>query len=407
MRIFIIPSWCPTADQPLSGTFFVEQANAIAQLRPDWTVSLIHFDLARSRFPLRPWRFPRFFRDFLIKPQLLYSIAPSGLHDYQTWSPYFPLYGRYSKWSCNISALVSQAQHALESFIQQFGKPNLIHAHSVYPGGAAAVALGQKYRIPVGLTEHVGPFPPSTMLLPGGQMLPLVSQTYAASTLCSAVSKSLSDCILNLKLVDKISILPNFLPDFYGMGSSISPAPRHGFSFLSVGGPSHAKGTDLLLHALSYLDSNVTLDIVGESHELSYFKAMAARYGLEKRVTWLGAISHHHMPDIYASCDAFVLPSRSETFGVSLIEALACGRPIIATRCGGPQDIVHDGIGILVPLNDVQSLAQGMLEMVNSCSKYTPEGIRLDFHQRFSASATIERIESWYTEIVKAGQGIS
>jgi len=403
MRIFIIPSWCPTADQPLSGTFFIEQANAIAQLRPDWKVGLIYFDLARSRFPLRPWHFPRFLRDYLTKPRLHYSKATSGLHEYHVWSSYFPRFGKYSKWSCNVRALASQAEQVLTAFSRQFGKPNLIHAHSVYPGGAAAVALSKKYKIPVGLTEHAGPFPPPTMQLPSGQMLPLISNTYAAAS-CSAVSKHLADRIDSLNLASNISILPNFLPESYGENTATKTSSCHAFSFLSVGSPSYAKGTDLLLKALSYLDSNVTLNIVGDSCEISYYKSMAASLRLEQRVTWLGAVPRFNMPDIYAKCDAFILPSRSETFGVCLIEALACGKPIIATQCGGPEDIVHDLIGALVPVNDVQGLVEAMLEMIDSLPRYSPQAIRSDFLLRFAATPVIERIEAWYTEILNRNQ---
>lgn len=402
MRLLILPSWCPTIDDPLSGTFFVEQANAIAKLRPDWNVGLIHFDLARSRIPLRPLRIPRFFRDLFIKPRLFYSKSSSGLHEYFVWSPYLPRYGYESRWSCKVTALAAQAEMALKMYSNQFGKPSLIHAHSVYPGGAAAVLLSHKYKIPIGVTEHVGPFPPPAMLSPDGDLLPLIKSTFSSFLHCSSVSQHLADNILSLGLATKVSVLPNYLSNTFGSCLNTKSHPIDKFTFLSVGGPSYAKGTDVLLEAMSHLESNITINIVGNSPDLPYFRRLATSLGLNDRVSWLGSVPRSKMPEMYLQCDAFVLPSRYETFGVSLIEALACGRPIISTCCGGPQEIVHDGVGLLVPVDCASKLADAMLMMVKSIGSFPPSTIRSDFLARFSALTAVDRLESWYLEIMSA-----
>lgn len=404
MRIFIIPSWCPTADQPLSGTFFGEQAHAMAMLRPDWTVALCQFDLARSRLPWRPWLIPRFVNDCFRIPRLVFAEAQSGLYEYHVWAPCFPRFGQQRKWAANARALVSQIKRALEDFIQRFGKPDLIHAQAVYPGGAAAVTLGHLYDIPVGLTEHLGPFPPQTLCLPSGKIMPLVTDTYAGASLCSAVSNALADRIIGMGLADDVSVLPNFLPDNFGTGCIDSPAPHGGFSFLSVGGPSHAKGTDVLLKALAQVDTDVTLSVVGDSPELPVFKQMTVDLGLAGRVRWLGAVSRDEMPAHYLACDAFVLPSQGETFGIAFIEALAFGKPLISTLCGGPEDIVHASNGLLVPLNSVADLVLAMKEMIAHGDRYNPQALRSDFLSRYSASAALARIEPWYQAVIRRGE---
>lgn len=405
MRVFILPSWCPTVDQPLSGTFFVEQAHAMAQLRPDWIVALCQFDLARSRVPRLLSRIPRFLKDWLSKPRLVCAEAQSGLHEYQVWAPYLPRFGWQSKWVANAEGLASQARPALDDFIQRFGKPDLIHAQAVYPGGAAAVALGQAYGIAVGLTEHMGPFPPPTLCFPDGKVMPLVADTYAGASLCSAVSKSLADRIMGVGLADEVTVLPNFLPNEFGLDRGNFPtAPRNGFAFLSAGGPSHAKGTDVLLKALAQVSPDVTLRVVGDSPELAFFQQLAVDLGVSERVRWLGVVTREQMPEHYQTCDAFVLPSRGETFGIAFIEALAFGKPLIATRCGGPEDIVHADIGLLVPVNSVDDLVVAMQNMVAHAGRYAPQALRLDFLARFSASAALAHIEPWYQRVIQCGQ---
>lgn len=404
MRVFILPSWCPTADQPLSGSFFVEQAHAMALLRPDWIVAICQFDLARSRMPWRPSDVPQFVKDCLSIPQLERLEAQSGLHEYRVWKPYLPRFGRQSKWVVNVKALASQAKLALDDFIQRYGTPDLIHAQAVYPGGAAAVALGKEYGIAVGLTEHLGPFPPPTLCLASGQVMPLVADTYAGASLCSAVSQSLVDRIRQLGLADEVTVLPNFLPDLFGAVVERQRSAERGFSFLSVGGPSHAKGTDVLLRALAKVSSDVTLRVVGDSSEMIFFRQLAADLGVSQRVQWLGAVPRDQMSELYQACDAFVLPSQGETFGIAFIEALAFGKPLIATRCGGPEEIVNAGNGLLVSLNSVNGLVAAMNDMVANAGLYKPEALREDFLARFSASAALARIEAWYLAVIRTGE---
>lgn len=404
MRIFILPSWCPTIDEPLNGTFFLEQAHSIAQARPEWTVAICQFDLGRSRVPWRPWHLPRFARDWISKPRMTLQVAPSGLYEYRLWVPYLPRLGSQNRRKALVRALGLKARIALESFIKEVGIPDLIHAQAVHPGGATAVALGREFGVPVGLTEHIGPFLPPTLCLPDGSIMPIFSEAYAGAARHSAVSRSLADRIVGLGLASKVEVLPNFLEDDFG---SALPNPRKKsdvFSFLSVGWPSRGKGTDILLKAFARIGTNATLSIVGSSKERPFFQEMSADLGITDRVRWLGSVPREKMSDYYRESDAFVLPSRGETFGVVFIEALAHGKPLIATRCGGPEDIVHSENGLLVSVDSVDELATAMVRMIEQSGDYSPQALRADFLARFSASAVVDKIEDWYVAVINSGQ---
>ena len=125
---------------------------------------------------------------------------------------------------------------------------------------------------------------------------------------------------------------------------------------------------------------------------------------LADRVRWLGSVSRKNMPNLYRECDAFVLPSRGESFGIVFIEALAHGKPLIATRCGGPEDIVHADNGLLVPMDSVEELAIAMERMIQTSGNYSPQALRADFLARFSASAVVDTIEDWYVALMNSGQ---
>jgi glycosyltransferase involved in cell wall biosynthesis len=84
-----------------------------------------------------------------------------------------------------------------------------------------------------------------------------------------------------------------------------------------------------------------------------------------------------------------------------LIEALSCGKPVIATRCGGPEWIVNEKNGFLVTKGDESYLANAMQKMVKNYHVFCPELIRKDCVGRFSEQAVVARLERIYASVVK------
>ena len=103
-------------------------------------------------------------------------------------------------------------------------------------------------------------------------------------------------------------------------------------------------------------------------------------------------------------CDCFVLPSRYETFGVVYIEAMACGKPVIAAKNGGPDDFVKDFNGILVNPEDKDGLADAIGKMINIWEKsdktYQPEKISAFVRENFSSEAIAQKLEELYSGLV-------
>ena len=107
-----------------------------------------------------------------------------------------------------------------------------------------------------------------------------------------------------------------------------------------------------LLHAFAALHGEPRLIIFGDGPESGALRALCAELGLYSRVSFRGHCPREELAEAYAAADCFVLASRSETFGVAYIEAMAAGLPVIATRCGGPEDFVTEENGILIPVDD-------------------------------------------------------
>ncbi len=122
------------------------------------------------------------------------------------------------------------------------------------------------------------------------------------------------------------------------------------------------KGVDVLLHAMARLsDTGVRLLIVGEGNLRLAYQDLAIRLGIADRVLFCGRVSDEALPYHYALCDLLVLPSTTmgEAFGVVLLEAMACGKPVVASDLPGVRSVVRDGEdGLLARPGDAADLAE-------------------------------------------------
>ena len=98
---------------------------------------------------------------------------------------------------------------------------------------------------------------------------------------------------------------------------------------------------------------------------------------------------------------ALILPSRAESLGMVLVEALACGTPVVATRCGGPEDIVNEQVGILVPPEDPQALANGIEHVLDRQAAYDPVKLRTHALENFGLQSVGDRLADVYEEAVR------
>jgi glycosyltransferase involved in cell wall biosynthesis len=114
-----------------------------------------------------------------------------------------------------------------------------------------------------------------------------------------------------------------------------------------------------------------------------------------------GALTRAQAIQQMQACDIFILPSLGETFGIVLGEAMACGKPVIATRCGGPEYIVTEKTGILVAPRDVTALTDAIIFMLNAYSTFDPEHIRQSVLHRFGEASFLEAVASHYKNIHK------
>jgi glycosyltransferase involved in cell wall biosynthesis len=134
-----------------------------------------------------------------------------------------------------------------------------------------------------------------------------------------------------------------------------------GLRVLTVARLTAQKGVAVLLAALADLPDDVTLTIVGDGERRSFLEAEARRLKVADRVRFAGAVGHDEIRDFYAAADVFCLASLDEGIPVSLMEAMASGLPVVATRVGGIAELIDNGVnGLVVPAGRADLLADAL-----------------------------------------------
>ena len=142
---------------------------------------------------------------------------------------------------------------------------------------------------------------------------------------------------------------------------------------LTVGRLVPHKGIDTVLLALRQVRErvpNIRYLVVGEGADRPRLEQLVATYQLDSQVRFLGRVSSDELPQYFAACDLFVTPSRAEPpsvegFGLVFLEANACGKPVIGTRCGGIPEAVVDGeTGLLVDVDQPEQLADAITRLL-------------------------------------------
>ena len=163
------------------------------------------------------------------------------------------------------------------------------------------------------------------------------------------------------------------------------------------------KGFADLIDAAARIEAPFELRIGGKGPLEAALRKRARELRLADRVSFLGELSRDGVLATLRAADCFVLASRHESFGVVLAEALACGLPVIATRSGGPSEIVAPDTGLLVDVGRPDQLAGAMAAIMRDDGQFDPEVLRRHFLERFSRTAVVAKLDAVYTRALSAG----
>lgn len=300
-------------------------------------------------------------------------------------------------WRFHLRALLNSIGHV----------PDIIHAHCAYPDGRAAIEYGAQIGRPVVITVHGSDIKILPQIKPQWRQLIVEALTRAAAVV--AVSQELRRAVVQLGVsADRVFCIPNGVDCRLFSATGARPPGKEGWRLLYVGRFVEAKGLRVLLAALAQVRSqgrDVSLTLVGghpATGTAHSFLPQVATLNLSAHVSFEDAVPWEDLPQYMAAADLFVLPSFSEGLTTSLVEAMACGLPVIATRCGGPEEVVHEEVGRLVAVGDAEDLAAGILAVLDGYDGYDREAIRRQAEARYDYRRVAARIHALYEEVLAA-----
>lgn len=345
MRVAVLPSWTFNKKAPVAGIYMYQQAKALSDFHDVEFLYLKWGLLNKTSISIDGnlkivWRsnfwFPKrnmFLLSFWVEKYFLFFIE----------------------------------RHKVSPF-------NIIHAHDALAGYAAYI-FSLRTGVPFVITVH------NTQFL--DDQIPKWREEYISLMLKNAncviaVGKMLYEKLMIKYELENVRQLPNFIDGTLFKPQSIGKSSH--FTFISVGSLHPNKGFDILLDAFGLLSKqypkiSFKLIVIGDGNERRKLENLIELHDLQKNVLMPGWLKNIELPHILNHAHVYISSSRVETFGISSLEALACGLPVITTISGGPEQFINVQNGLSVEKENVLALKDAMVYLYDNYKKYFSEDI--------------------------------
>ena len=376
-HVLLAPSWYPDQRLPHNGTFFREQAQMLRDA--GYKVGVVALDA-----PLLPLRW-----DFRLK-----ASEEDGITVIRSKLP--QVMWQELPGDAATSRLVSR--RALQKYANINGKPDIVHAHSVFPGIYTAASASALWDIPYVITEHR----PSSLERPkkSGRWKSLAKAVRQANGR-AAVSRIFAAKLTSYYSTDPWDLISLPVPDELSNGKLPVFSPEQPFTFVHVSYWDNNKRVEMTLRAFARARSvNPKIKMVfagGDKYSLNKMSNLKMDLGIKDCVELLGKVDRSEISSLLSQAHCFVLASAVESAGAVFAEAQMAGLPCIGTLTYGGDYMIEPKTGIQVPVDDEDALAQAMIDMaIDRHEKFRPENIRKRAKERFSEKTFVAASTDFY-----------
>ncbi|MDP6683410.1 MAG: glycosyltransferase [Desulfobacterales bacterium] len=391
LHILIIPSEAYLPEEnPLSGIF--ERDEALILKKAGYRIGILSPNL-------RSLRFIKDKKAWLQRGWDNQNDDGIPVYRYSCWNWFVRFYRTKAWWWLN------RGMRLFKKYIHEHGLPDLIHCHNAMYAGLLSNQVKRKFNIPYVVTEQSSEY--AEGFFPSG-FFKKVKIAYGNADRLIVVSPKLGNLLgstFDIPIEKRVWI-PLALDSLFEDKKLIEVTKTHQkgiFCFLSVGRLDKNKSHSDLLFAFEKKfknHDNIQLQIVGEGPLMDYLQDLSKKLKIDKQVKFLGYLDRSEVLREMDDCNVFVLPSHYETFGLVLVEALSRGKTIVATACGGPECIVNKDNGLLVPIGDIQALANAMESMYFTIRNFDASSIRKSCLTIFGKDAIKNRLSDVYTNVM-------
>jgi glycosyltransferase involved in cell wall biosynthesis len=375
-NILFIPSWYPTKDNPINGSFFQEQAVAL-MAEFNFIVGYVAFkrlNIVLFLYRLITFRLSSHIGKIdVLQPPLAITFVGYGLNlRHFSWMLPSILSQTFLKWlneKLEIKTHVKMFKYIADK--KQFN-PDLIYALTSQINGVPVYEMGKKFKVPVVMAEHV-PFSIDSIpfhhkekvkhALEKADRLLVVSYDKARQILMGNINCNpivIGNSVDESRFTLKPDTIKNEVPNI-----------------LIVAAYNFYKDYETFFKCMRYLRTitkiNFTITVIGISPNISKsewvgdvdeFYNEFNKHNLNDITKVIKQVSRDDMAYYYHHSDVFVLTSIQEGLPVSVLEAMSCGLPVFSTRCGGVEDFINNNCGRLFHLRDFLSMAESLKEFL-------------------------------------------
>lgn len=298
---------------------------------------------------------------------------------------------------------------------------NIIHAHFAFPTGTMGL-VGKLFRIPIVVTSHGVDIRKDKKIGYGMRLnklaaimiwftlkvidcLVVVSKAMVEDAIDAGCSSSKIRVIYNG--IDLRMIPPPVSSDIFERNG----ITKNDFIILYLGRLLAVKCPQDVVQALPkilQLVPNARLVFAGQGEERSRLEDSVSGLNLKDKVIFTGFVTGDDKWSLLRRCDVFVLPAVVEAFGIAVIEAMACSKPVVATNLGPFPEIIRDGeSGLLVPLHSPDKLANAIIQLAldEKGRAEMGEKARKEVEERFDINKTGDEYLKIYREVINRGKG--
>jgi len=368
MRIAIVTAWYPNEKNPLYGVFIQNQARALSAhcevfvLLLNW--SLIPYTRERKEGKVT----------IIEKGDFYFPNASEQFLNF--WA------SRYVRFFKGI--------HEKSAF-------DLVHCHDHY-GTFVGDIIKTQLSIPYICTIHNSNIMNDKLVGWKKAYLPRILNN--ADRVIS-VGKKLANTLKSKYQISDVKVIPNYIDtDLFGIESTRN---SDDFQFLFVGGLESHKGIVDLVKAFHKANiEDASLHIVGTGDLRNEIASYIQKNDLIEIIHLHGEVPNDKLPEIYNESHVYVSVSEYETFGVTVLEAMSCGLPVLFTASGGPDDLVKDFAGLEIKERTIQGIDNGLKEIKGKYGKYNGEKIREHVMNNYGSQKIIETLLNEYKLVLNA-----
>jgi glycosyltransferase involved in cell wall biosynthesis len=387
MKLLWLPGWYPNKTEPLTGDFIQRHARAVALYHQ---VNVIYIVRDKEGKFTKDVLEETFVKDNVHEKIIYYHIALSGI----------PLLEKF----LSVLKYKRLYRQAAKTYLAEEGPPAGVHVHVVNKNGFAARWLKRKYTIPFVVSEQWTAYLPEAV--PNFRDLPYLfrmmwRRTMEEASGLTVVSQYLGNAITAIRKQMTFEVIPNVVDSslFFLTGKKENKPVQ----FIHISTLGYQKNPEAVLNAFAIVkktNSSFRLSVFGP--EKKDLLDMCANLGLQEQVFFYNEIPQPELALFMQQSDALIFYSRYETFGCVLIEANACGIPVIASDIPVFHETIEEGVnGYFAAGEKPTALAEKIVWFMEQRKNIPDETIALVAKEKYSYERIGRLFSAFYTRVLK------